>query len=128
MQQYSRFTDESPSIAERVIRTIRSLLKKPVFEIGNADWLSELPSVLRQYNNTIHSSVKMTPKPASKKSNEKEVFSNLKDNGEVRKPKFHIGQLVRTADIKKVTSKGDSTNFSYKLYTITEVIHDTIPS
>ena len=24
--------------------------------------------------------------------------------------------------------KGDSTNFSYKLYTITEVIHDTIPS
>ena len=25
-------------------------------------------------------------------------------------------------------SKGDSTNYSYKLYTITEVIHDTIPS
>ena len=25
-------------------------------------------------------------------------------------------------------SKGDSTNWSYKLYTITEIIHDTIPS
>ena len=36
--------------------------------------------------------------------------------------------MVRTSDIKKVFSKGDSTNYSYKLYTITEVIHDTIPS
>ena len=36
--------------------------------------------------------------------------------------------MVRTADIKRVFSKGDSTNWSYKLYTITEVIHDAIPS
>ena len=43
-------------------------------------------------------------------------------------PKNKLGQLVRTADIKKVFSKGDSKNYSFKLYTITEVIHDTIPS
>ena len=36
--------------------------------------------------------------------------------------------MVRTSDIKKVFSKGDSTNYSYKLYTITEVIYDTVPS
>ena len=70
----------------------------------------------------------MTPIQASKKVNEKEVFSNLKDNKEIQKPKVKLGQLVRTADIKRVFSKGDSTNWSYKLYTITEVIHDTIPS
>ena len=39
-----------------------------------------------------------------------------------------MGQLVRTADIKRVFSKGDSRNYSYKLYTVTEVIYDTIPS
>ena len=38
IQHYSRFTDKGPSIAERVIRTIRNLLKKPVFEKGNANW------------------------------------------------------------------------------------------
>ena len=70
----------------------------------------------------------MTPIQASKKSNEKIVYSNLKDNREVRKPKFKLSHLVRTADIKRVFSKGDSTNYSYNLYTITEVIHDTIPS
>ena len=128
IQHYSRFTYKGPSIAERVIKTIRNLLKKPVFEKGNADWLSELPSVIKQYNNSIHHSIKMTPIQTSKKSNERKVYSNLKDNREIQKPKFKLGQLVRTADIKKVFSKGDSTNYSYEIYIITEVIHDTIPS
>ena len=128
IQHYSRFTDKGPSIAERVIRTIRNLLKKPVFLAGNADWLSELPFVIKQYNNTIHHSIKMTPIQASKKSNQKLVYNNLKDDRDKQLPEYKLGQLVRTADIKRVFSKGDSTNWSYKLYTITEVIHDTIPS
>ena len=128
IQHYSRYTDKGPSIAERVIRTVRNLLKKPVFEKGNADWLSELPSVIKQYNNTIHHSIKMTAIQASEKINEKLVFSNLRDDRVKQQPKFKLGQLVRTADIKRVFSKGDSTNWSYKLYTITEVIHDTVPS
>ena len=128
IQHYSRYTDKGPSIAERVIRTLRNLLKKPVFEKGKADWLSELLSVVKKYNNTIHHSIKMTPVQASKKSNEKIVCNNLKDNRVKQKPKYRLGQLVRTSDIKRVFSKGDSTNYSYLLYTITEVIHDTIPS
>ena len=128
IRHYSRYTDKGPSIAERVIRTLRNLLKKPVFEKGKADWLSELPSVVKKYNNTIHHSIKMTPVQASKKSNEKIVYNNLKDNRVKQKPKYRLGQLVRTSDIKRVSSKSDSTNYSYLLYTITEVIHDTIPS
>ena len=103
-------------------------MKKPVFAAGNADWLSEIPSVVEQYSNTIHSSTKMTPNQASKKYNEKLVYPNLKDNREIQKPNYKLGQLVRTADIRHVFSKGDSSNYSYKLYTITEIIHDTIPS
>ena len=44
------------------------------------------------------------------------------------KPKFQINDLVRVADLKKTFSKGDTTNWSYKLYRITELINDTIPS
>ena len=128
IQQYSRYTDKSPSNAERVIKTIRNLLMKRVFEKGKADWLSELPSVIKQYNNTTHHSTKMTPVQASRKANEKLVYSNIQDKRRKFNPKCKLGQLVRTADIKRVFSKGDSTNYSYALYTITEVIHDTIPS
>ena len=57
----------------------------------------------------------MTPLEASSKKKEKLGYSNLKNNKEVRKPKFNLGQLVRTSDIRKVFSKGDSTNYSYEV-------------
>ena len=69
----------------------------------------------------------MTPTQASRKSNERIVFSNLQDQKQKRKPNFKLGQLVRTAYIKRVFSKGDSSNWSNQLCTIIEVIHDTIP-
>ena len=77
-----------------------------MFEKGNADWLSEIPSVIKLYSNTFHHSNKMTPIQASKKSNEKEVYSNLRDERVKLKPKFNLGQLVRTTDIKKSVLKG----------------------
>ena len=60
-QHYSRITDKGPSIDERVLKTIRNFLRKPVFENGNAVWVSELSSVMKKYKNTTHSSAKNTP-------------------------------------------------------------------
>ena len=128
IEKYSRYTDKEALFVERLNWTICNLLKKPKFEKENADWLSELPPVVEIYNKTIHSSVKMTPAQASRKANEEEVFSNLHYMRQKEQPKFRLSQLVRTSDIGRVFSKGDNTNYSYKLYTITEVIHDTIPS
>ena len=39
-----------------------------------------------------------------------------------------MNDFVRTADLKRTFSKGDTTNWSYKIYKITEIINDTIPS
>ena len=128
IHHYSRFTDKGPSIAGRVIRTVRIFLRKPVFLQGNADWVSEQPSVIKKYNNTIHSSTKMSPVQASKKINEKLFFSNFQDRWSKQQPEYKLGQLVRKAVFKQVFSNGDSTNYSYKVYAITEVIHHTIPS
>ena len=128
IKRYSRYTDKGAVFAERFKRTICNSFKKPVFERSRGSWINELPSVIKQYNNTIHHSTKMKPIDASKKSNEKIVYSNLQDKRKILNPKYKLGQLVRTADTKRVFSKGDSTNWSYKLYTITEIIHNTIPS
>ena len=43
----------------------------------------------------------MTPVRASKKVNQKTVFSNLLEKREKNKPKQNSGDFVRTADIKK---------------------------
>ena len=98
IHHYSRFTDKGPSIAERVIRTIRNLFKKRVFEKRNADWVGELRSVVMKYNNTIHNSTKMSPIPVSKKSNEKIVYSNIHDGRVKPQLNFKLGQLVPTTD------------------------------
>ena len=70
----------------------------------------------------------MTPIQASFKKNEGYVYKNLLDKRKKVKPKFQVNDLVRNADLKKTFSKGDTTNWSYKLYKITETVNDTIPS
>ena len=128
IELYSRNSLYEAVFAERFNRTIRDLLKKIVFERGDANWIGVLPTITKQYNNRIHSSTKLTPIQASLKKNEGYVYKNLLDKREKVKPKFQINDLVRTADLKRTFSKGDTTNWSYKLYKITEIINDTIPS
>ena len=125
---YSRNSSYGAVFAERFNRTIRDLLKKIVFEQGDAKWIDILPTITKQYNNRRHTSTKLSPKDASLKKNEGFVYKNLLDKRKKVKPKYEIGDLVRTADLKKTFSKGDTTNWSYKMYKITEIINDTIPS
>ena len=70
----------------------------------------------------------MTPIQASLKKNEGFVYRNLLDKRKKLKAKFQINDLVRTADLKRTFSKGDTTNWSYNLYKNIEVINDTIPT
>ena len=125
---YSRNSSYGAVFAERFNRTIRDFLKKPVFEKRDGKWIDVLHTITKQYNNRIHSSTKLTPIQASLKKNKGFVYKNLIDKRNKIKPKFQINNLVRTADLKKTFSKGDTTNWSYKLYKITEIINDTIPS
>ena len=125
---YSRNTSLGAVFAERFYRTIRDLLKKIVFGRGDANWIDVLPKITKQYNTRIHSSTKLTPIQASLKKNESYVYKNLLDKRKKVKQKFQINDLVRVADLKRTFSKGDTTNWSDKLYRITELINDTIPS
>ena len=83
---------------------------------------------MKKYNNSVPSSFKMTPKQASRKSNEKEGFYNIEGNRWKQTPKYRLGVLVRAADIKRILRKRDSASWSYKLYTINQIIDDTNPS
>ena len=57
----------------------------------------------------------LTPIQASLKKNEGYVYKKLLEKRKKTKPKYEIGDLVRTADLKKTFSKSDTTNWSYKL-------------
>ena len=65
--------------SERFSLTIRNLLKKPVFERSDGNWIDVLPTITKQYSNRTHSSFKLTPIQASLKKNEGYVYKNLLD-------------------------------------------------
>ena len=83
---YSRNSSNGAVFAERFNRTIRDLLKKPVFEKGVGNWIDILPTITKQYNNRIHSSTKLSPEDAFLKKNEGFVYKNLLDK---KKTKFN---------------------------------------
>ena len=81
----------------------------------------------RLRNNRFHSSTKLTPIQASLEENEGFVNKNSLEKRKKIKPKYKIGDLVTTADLKKTFSKSDTTNWSNKLNEITEIVDETIP-
>ena len=70
IELYSRNTSYGAVFAERYNRTIRDLLKRPVFEKCDGNWFDILPTITKQYNNRLHTSTKLSPKDASLKKNE----------------------------------------------------------
>ena len=70
---YSTENEEKSCVIERFNRTI----KEKMFKYFSANYTRKFVYVLDllvdQYNNTIHSSIKMTPKEASHKKNENKV-------------------------------------------------------
>ena len=56
------------------------------------------------------------------------MFTKNYETNEKKKPKQNIGELIRTANLKRILSGGESTDWSIKLYEYTEIVNDTIPS
>ena len=103
-KHYSRNSSIAGVFAERFIRTIRNFIKRRVFLKGDETWVDILPEITKQYNNTKHSSIKLTALQRSLKRNERYVYQILLDKRKKIKLKFEVNYLVRTSDLKKTIS------------------------
>ena len=121
---YSTENEEKSSVVERWNRTIKSKMWKQFTVQGNTQYLDILPKILKQYNNTKHSRIKMTPTEASKKSNEGTVYFNLYGDMDqvTSKPKFKVGDKVRISKYKRdVFDKGYTPNWTEELFIIDKI-------
>ena len=109
---YSTENEEKSSVCERWKRTIKTKMWKQFTVQGNTQYLSILPKILSQYNNTKHSSIKMTPVEASTKNESTVYFSLYGDMEQLSsKPKFKVGDKDRISRHKrKVFDKGYTPN------------------
>ena len=121
---YSTENEEKSSVCERWNRTIKTKMWKQFTVQGNTQYLDMLPKLVKQYNNTKHSSIKMTPIEASKKINEGTVYFNLYGNMEPSsaKPKFKICDKVRISKYKRnVFDKGYTPNWTEEVFTVDKI-------
>ena len=109
IELYSTENEEKSSVVERWIRTMKEKMWK-YFSINSTNvYINTLLDLVREYINTRHSSIKMTPMNASKKENELRVWRNLyPDHLEIKdiNPKFSVGDRVRISKKKKTFEKG----------------------
>ena len=91
---------------------------------GDTQYLRRLPKILEQYDNTKHSSIKMTPVEVSKKKNESALYFNLYGDMEQlsSKPKFKVGDKVTINKYKrKVFDKGYTPNWTEEIFLVDKI-------
>ena len=124
IELYSTENEEKPSVVERWIRTMKEKMWKYFSANSTNVYVNVLPDLVREHNNTRHSSIKMTPVKASKKENELRVWRNLyPEHLQIYyiKPKFSVGDKVRISKKKKTFEKGYTTRWTEETFTIVEV-------
>ena len=77
IELYSTENEEKSNVVERWIRTMKEKMSKYFSPNSTNVYMNALPDLVREYNNTRHSSIKMTPVKASQKENELRVGRNL---------------------------------------------------
>ena len=121
---YSTENEEKSSIVERWIRTMKEKMWKYFTDNNTYRYIDILPDLVEDYNNTVHTSIKMTPIEASKKKNELTALRNLyPDRYKIYnlQPKFSVGDEVRITKKKKVFEKGYTTRWTEEIFTIKKI-------
>ena len=124
IELYSTENEEKSSIVERWIRTMKEKMWKYFTDNNTSTYIDILPDLVEDYNNTVHSSTKLTPVEASKKKNELTVWRNLyPDRLKIHDltPKFSVGDEVRISKKKKTFEKGYTTRWTEEIFTITKI-------
>ena len=131
VELYSTENEEKSSVVERWIRTMKEKMWKYFTDKNTNIYIDILPDLVKDYNNTRHSSIKMTPVKANKKENELTVWRNLyPEHLEINyiNPKFSVGDQVRISKKKKTFEKGYTTRWTEEIFTIVEVKRSRPPT
>ena len=119
IELYQTYNEGKAVVIERFNRTLKEKMWRFFTESNSSKYLDVLPQLLSAYNNTIHSTIKMSPVEGSKKENEHKI--NYVSDHVKEKPKFKIGDRVRIYKYKKLFTKGYETNWTKEIFVISEI-------
>ena len=118
---YSTNNKGKSVVAERFNRTIKNKIYKYMSSISKNVYNDKLDDIVKKYNNTYHTSIKM--KPADVKDN---TYIDFKKEINDKNPKFEVGVHVRISKYNDIFAKGYMLNWSEVTFIIKK-IKNTVP-
>ena len=121
IEMYSTYNKGKSVVAERFIKTLKNKIYKHMTTIGKNVYFNELDDIVKKYNNTVHSSIKMRPKDVA-------YIKYVEYSKETNKksPKFEVGDNVRISKYKNIFAKGYARNWSEEVFVVNK-IQNTVP-
>ena len=107
---------EKSVIAEKFIRTLNNKIYKYMTSISKNVYISKLDDIVRKYNSTYHTSIKM--RPVDVKDN---TYNDFKKESNDKDPKFKVSDHVRISKYKNIFAKGYMPNWSEKIFIIKKI-------
>ena len=130
VQLYSTENEEKSSVVEQWSRTMKEKMFKYFSANNTKKYIDILDEMVNNYNNTKHSSIKMTPVEASNKKSKNRVWLNL--NGKARtnpvEPKFSVGDKVRITKKKSNFEKGYTPRWTEEVFTVLQIQYTDPPT
>lgn len=121
INHYHTFTVLKASICERFNRTLKTLMWKMFSMRGHYKWIDKIESLVNQYNNTYHRTIKMKPSEVNK-LNEIHLLETVYNFPKTfPKPKFKKGDHVRISRYKGIFFKGYEPNWTTEIFVIVKV-------
>ena len=117
----STFNEGKSVVAERFIRTLKNKIYKHMTTIGKNVYFNVLDDIVKKYNNTVHSSIKIKPKDVTDDN-----FIEYVEESNKKDPKFKVGDHVRISKYKNVFAKGYTPNWSKEVFVVNKV-QNTVP-
>ena len=101
---YSTFNERKSVVAERFVKTLKNKIYKHMTTIGKNVYFNVLNDIVKKYNNTVYSSIKMKPKDVTDDS-----FVEYFEETNKKSPEFKVGD-VRISKYKNIFAKGYTPN------------------
>jgi transposase InsO family protein len=136
IQWYTTENETKAMIVERVARTIQQRMYKYMTDNNTTKWYDVLDKLVENYNNSYHTSIKMTPCEASKYSNELIVYDNLYgkqsrlgklENNNTVSEEFSVGDMVRTHKFGTKFDRGYKPTYADEILFIKKVLKTDPP-
>lgn len=123
---YHTYSTKKAAIVERFNRTLKNKMWKMFSIQGSYKWVKALQSLVDEYNNTFHRTIKMKPIDVDGSCQERLLTTIYANINEIRrKPKFKVGSYVRISKYKSLFEKGYTPNWTTEVFKIIEVSHTT---